>query len=309
MNKTVLGCALLIGFAVTLNRAVADEIDDVRATIQKYVQAFNQADSAGLADSWSENGVWVSPTGDRIVGREAIRAAMEDYFKDGGAHIEVINPQIRIVAPTVAVEEGQARVTRQGDLPTISSYIAIHVKEEGGWKLESVRETAVPDAPSNYEHLRDLEWMVGTWIDEDGGARIETTCQWTKNRNFLTRSFRVDIAGRLDLEGTQIIGHDASTGQIRSWIFDSDGGFGESTWQRDGERWLVKNSQTLQDGSKASSINIITYIDENTFTWSSHGREIDGEWLPSIEPVTVTRVTSEPVEVSSSDEATDQQVE
>jgi hypothetical protein len=226
---------------------------------------------------------------------------MEDYFQQGGAQIEVITPQIRLLAATVAIEEGRARVTRPGELPSISTYIAIHVKEDDGWKLESVRETAVPNAPTSYEHLRDLEWMVGTWLDEEDGTKIETTCEWTKNRNFLTRSFRLHVAGKLDLEGTQIIGYDASTGQIRSWIFDSAGGFGESTWQRDGNRWVIKNSQTLQDGAKASSINVITYIDENTCTWSSHGREVDGEWLPSIEPVTVTRVvdTSHPLTTSA----------
>ena len=145
--------------------------------------------------------------------------------------------------------------------------------------------------------------MVGTWIDQEGGATIETTCQWTKNRNFLTRSFKIDVAGKLELEGTQIIGYDASKNQIRSWIFDSAGGFGESTWQRDGDRWIIKNSQTLQDGAKASSINIITYVDENTCTWSSHGRELDGELLPSIEPVSVNRVVTDATTAASVDTA------
>jgi uncharacterized protein (TIGR02246 family) len=294
MNKTLFGCALLLFSVATFNQVTAEDADDVRAAIRAYVEAFNRADAEGIAATWSQDGVWISPGGDRIVGREAIKAEMESYFVDGGGHIEVIDPQIRILAPTVAIEEGRARVTRAGELPSLSSYIAIHVKEDDGWKLESVRETAVPNPPSSFEHLRELEWMVGTWVDRDQDASIETTCKWTKNRNFLTRSFRLDIAGKIDLEGTQVIGYDAAAGQIRSWIFDSAGGFGESAWQRDGNRWIVKNSQTLQDGAKASSINIITYIDQNTCTWSSHGREIDGELLPNIEPVTVTRVADEP---------------
>lgn len=310
MNQTSLGCFLALFSAITFTQVAADDADDIRAAVRAYVEAFNRSDAEGIAARWSENGVWISPAGHRIVGRAAIQAEMEDYFSDGGGQIEVIDPQIRILAPTVAVEEGSARVTRQGELPSVSTYIAIHVKEDDEWKLESVRETAVPTAPSNYEQLKELEWMVGTWIDRDGGATIETTCQWTKNRNFLTRSFRLDVDGKIDLEGTQIIGFDASTGQIRSWIFDSDGGFGESTWQRDGDRWIIKNSQTLQDGAKASSINVITYLDENTCTWASNGREIDGELLPDIDPVTVTRAVAEPAAATSDqDEASAEQDE
>ena len=143
--------------------------------------------------------------------------------------------------------------------------------------------------------------MVGTWIDQDENARIETTCQWTKNRNFLTRTFTVEVEGKIELEGTQVIGYDAANDQIRSWLFDTDGGFGEATWSRDADRWLIKNAQTMRDGRRASSINIVTYIDDDTCTWESTGREIDGEMQPNVDPVRVVRQTDSalPVETVS----------
>jgi hypothetical protein len=131
--------------------------------------------------------------------------------------------------------------------------------------------------------------MVGTWVDQDGAGAVETTCGWTKNRNFLTRSFKVMVQDRIELEGTQVIGWDPELERIRSWIFDSDGGFGEGVWSRDGDRWTVNGFQMLHDGSRSSSINVITYVDENTFTWASTGREVGGELLPNVGPVTVVR--------------------
>ena len=267
------------------------DIAAIEKLVESYVAAFNQGDAKAIADHWSEAGEWVSPAGDRIKGRQAIQEEMAAYFAETGGrqHIEVTPTSIRIVAPTVAIEEGHARVTRAGEAPSETSYIAVHIKEKNKWKLESVRETLIATAPSNYEFLHELEWMVGTWVDGDENSVIETSCDWTKNKNFLTRSFSVHIDGRLDMQGTQVVGWDASRQQIRSWLFDSNGGFGEGVWTRDGNKWIVKSSQVLQGGARASSINIITRIDNNSFTWQSTGREIDGELQPSIGPVTVVR--------------------
>ena len=99
-----------------------------------------------------------------------------------------------------------------------------------------------------------------------------------------------------DLEGTQVIGWDPAAGTIRSWMFDSDGGFGEGAWSKKGNSWVVKFHQVLPDGRKASATNIYTIVDDNTVTWKSVGREVDGQFLPNVDEVTMVRKTaSEPV--------------
>ena len=155
--------------------------------------------------------------------------------------------------------------------------------------LESVRETDLPAAPSNYDYLKPLEWMVGEWVDEDEEGRVETRVEWTKNKNFLMRSFNVQIEGRIELEGTQVIGWDAAEGRIRSWVFDSDGGFGQSTWTQEGDRWISNVKATLPDGRTAASVYIMTKLDDDSFTWKSVSREVGGEILPNVDPVTVVR--------------------
>lgn len=292
MNTLRITSSLLVLSAAIAQQTLAAEPDaNIRASVETYVNAFNAADAEAVAACWSERGVWVTPSGQRIVGQTAIRSAMQAYFAEGKApRIQIENLRIRQIAPTVAIEEGRARVMRRSELPEESTYIAIHVKEEAGWRIESVRETRVPQKASNFNHLKDLDWMIGTWVDEGNGSTITTKCQWTKNRNFLTRSFGVNIAGKLTLEGTQVVGWDPIRKQIRSWVFDSDGGFAEGIWSRDGDRrWIVKSLHTTGDGLRASSINIITKVDDERFQWESTGREIDGELQPSIEPVMVRR--------------------
>jgi hypothetical protein len=156
---------------------------------------------------------------------------------------------------------------------------------------EAAAEAATDDAAQS-SPLDELAWMVGTWVDEGENSKITTTCSWTNNGYYLTRKFRVTVDGEASLEGTQMIGWDPIAGQIRSWTFDSGGGFVEGRWMRDGNRWLVKTAFTLAGGERASAINVITYVDQDTFRWQSTNREIGGELLPNIPEVTVVRQKS-----------------
>jgi hypothetical protein len=133
--------------------------------------------------------------------------------------------------------------------------------------------------------------MIGSWHDRDPrpAVEIQTDCAWTKNKNFMTRSFAVAIGDQVNKSGMQILGWDPNSKQIHSWVFDSDGGFGEGTWTHKENKWLIQNTATLPDGGKATSLNIMTELDENSFKWESVNRDIDGELQPNIEPVLVVR--------------------
>jgi hypothetical protein len=154
-----------------------------------------------------------------------------------------------------------------------------------------VQENAEATSP-----LDRLNWMVGTWIDQGEDSKISTTCSWTMNRRFLTRTFRVTIDDELSLQGTQFVGWDPIAGQIRSWTFDSDGGIGQGRWIPDGNRWLVKKSFVLASGDRASAINIITYVDQDSLRWQSTNREVAGELQPNIAEVTVVRQKNDDAE-------------
>lgn len=293
MSLALIVLGVHVATAAPPDRQSADEAA-IRKAVRSYVTAFARGDAKAVASHWSAEGVYVSPDGRRLAGREAIEQEFAAYFAEStGQSVEVGDPTVRFIALTVATEEGIARVSRTGEPPVETSYIAIHVKQNGRWKMDSVRETVVPTTPSHHEQLRELEWLIGEWVDADGESTVHTVCQWTKNKNFITRSFSVAIKDRVELEGTQVIGYDPAAAAIRSWMFDSEGGFGEAHWSREGNRWIIKASRTLNGGEKASAVNIVTVIDENAFTWQSIGREIDGDLQPNIEPVTVVRKQSD----------------
>ncbi|HEY2837697.1 MAG TPA: SgcJ/EcaC family oxidoreductase [Pirellulales bacterium] len=267
----------------------------IRKSIESYVDAFNHGDAAALARHWSEKGIYVQPhTGQRVTGRAAIAKLFAGLFaEDKPPQLSLRVESIRFLDENVAIEEGVAMVYRGADPPDATNYIAIHVQRDGHWQLDSVRETEAPAQGSKTSPLAELDWMVGSWLDQDDHAKVETVCKWTANKAFLSRSFTIETAGGEDLAGTQIVGWDPAGKRIRSWVFDSDGGFGEGIWTQEGDRWLIKVVSTLPDGKKATALQIITKLNDHSFTWESKGREVDGELLPNVDPITVVRQTSD----------------
>ncbi len=245
---------------------------------------------------WSPDAVYLEPdTDEQFVGRDAIAKHFDDMLAASeDAKLAVTIDSIDFVSPNVALEKGTALVTYSNFPPEETTYSAVHVKRDGKWLLDRVSEVEVPAAPpSHYEELKELEWLVGSWVDADDTVSIQTKIEWTKNRNFLRRSFAVVIGDQIDMSGMQVIGWDAADKKIRSWVFDSEGGFSEATWTHKGDQWYIQNNGTLADGGKATSLNVLTYVDDNTFNWESVNREVDGELLPNVAEVTVVRAPAD----------------
>jgi hypothetical protein len=133
--------------------------------------------------------------------------------------------------------------------------------------------------------------MVGTWRDKSGDQVVQTKATWAGDKNFLVRTFSVKGADQSETEGWEIVGWDPILQEIRSWIFDSNGGFGEASWVRDGDDWLVRASNVLPDGSRSTAENVLTQVDDNNFTWESQNRTLNGEPQPSLDKIEVQRVT------------------
>ncbi len=272
-----------------------DSLASVRKAIDSYVEAYNRGDAGAVASHWGRQGEYVSTAGERLKGPDKIKPALEDFFaQNQGIQMKVAVFDVQEQPADRSTSRGIAVVGRKGGEPEEIMFTAVHVREDGAWKLFSIEEeeSAVPFA--TIAQLGQLEWLIGEWVDQDEESTVETTFKWSGNYAFINGSFRVTVKGRLDVEGTQVIGWDPSAKRIRSWIFDSKGGFGEGVWTRDGNRWAVNVKSLLSNGQKASSVNVYTYVDPDTFKWHSTGREVDGELLPNIEEVTVVRKRTHP---------------
>jgi uncharacterized protein (TIGR02246 family) len=296
MNRILL-CLVILGGAV-VNRSFAGQPRDpaadeaaIRKADAAYVEAFNKHDVKALADAWSPEAVYLNRvSGDEVVGRAAIAEEFTAVFKDQPeVKLELNVESIQFVSPNVAVEQGIAKTLAPKAEPEEEEYSAVFVKREGQWLLDRVTEKAEEVVPSRYEQLKPLEWMIGHWVDKDDRVDIETDCQWTKNQSFITRSFTVAVEGQVKTSGMQIVGWDPVAKGIRSWTFDSDGGFAEATWTFKKDRWFIQNKGALADGRKASMTNVIRPVDENSFTWQTIERTVGGELLPNIDEVLIVR--------------------
>lgn len=288
--------ALIIAFLVFASAVagVADQRTDDEAAIRKsvvsYVEAFNKGDFAAVAAHWSDDGEYVSSEGESFKGRKKIEAAFKTFFAENqGMKLQATPTSILFKSPNRAVETGIAIVTRPGENPEEIRYTATHVKKAGVWKIATVKDEDSSGVLPSFDHLKDLEWLIGEWVDADEDSKVETTFRWARNKSFITSSYTVSAQGKIDLQGTLVIGWDPVRKTVRSWNFDSAGGFGEGTWSRRGNQWVVNATHVLGTGEKASSINTYTYVDDNTFTWQSIGREVGGVLMPNVDPVTVVR--------------------
>lgn len=259
--------------------------------IDSYVNAFNSGDAKTLASHWNEDGEFTLPSGLTLSGQKEMVDTFSNYFeKSQGTKLELVDTEVSLFSPNVGIESGIARIISPDGNVSETEYQAVHIKTANGWKIDSLEEQEVVEAPpSNYEKLKRLEWMIGLWVDQGDDVTVTTNCRWTPNQNFIIRSFRVVENESVSFEGTQVIGWDASKNTIRSWLFDSDGGFGVGMWAQDGNTWVVRTLNTLSDGRKASATNIYEQLDEQTMTFRSIGRQVDGELMPKIAPITVTR--------------------
>ncbi len=295
--KPVLLCLLVLGggvmnasFAEQLNKSSADEAA-IRKADEAYVQAFNKHDAKALADAWSPEAVYLDrATGAEVVGRPAIAEQFTALFKGKPeVKLDLSVESIQFVSPNVAVEHGTAKTLAPNVAPEEMDYSAVFVRRDGQWLLDRVTDKSKEAAPSRYEQLTPLEWMIGRWVDKDDNVDIKTECQWTKNRSFITRSFTVAAQGQINMSGIQIVGWDPAAKTIRSWTFDSDGSFAEATWTCKKDRWFIRNKGILADGRKGSMVNVVKQVNQNSFTWQTVERTAGGELLPNIDEVLIVR--------------------
>jgi uncharacterized protein (TIGR02246 family) len=262
----------------------------IRQAAASYAEAFNKHDAKALAEHWSPDAVYTNrSTGEEVIGRPAIAEQFTGLFKEQpNVKLEVSVTSVQFVSPNVAIEQGTAKTLVPNAAPDEAEYSAVNVKRDGKWMLDRVTDKSKEEAPSHYEQLKVLEWMVGSWAADTADAEVELDCNWTKNKNFLTRAFKISIDDE-SFSGMQIIGWDPAAKSIRSWTFDANGTFTEATWQQRKGSWFIRNRGTLPDGRTATMINVMKPVDDNSFTWQTIERTAGGELLPNIDEIAIAR--------------------
>jgi uncharacterized protein (TIGR02246 family) len=283
------GATLFLGLALPPARGDDAEPDRsadraaVRARTQEFLEAVAKRDAREVAAFWTATGEYVR--GEMTLrGRSNIEKAYAEHFKKkqpGAATVE--GESVRFLSDDTAVQEGVFVVKRPNPAETTrSEFSALFVRSGGKWHFGLLRES--PEEPS----LRELAWLVGTWTFPSDGAEARMVVEWAEGKKYLLcRTTR-----KQDDEtttATQILAVHPSTGAIQSWTFESDGSLGEAVWSRDDKGWKAKVKSVTADGDKAAATTILTPVDENSFTFRSTERTVDGEPAEDVGPITVTR--------------------
>jgi uncharacterized protein (TIGR02246 family) len=268
----------------------------IRANVAAFVKAYNAKDAKAIAALFTPDGQIVDKEGNAAEGREAIEKEFKEIFSEAPQkRIEVSIESLRFIGSDLAIEEGLTKETpAPGETPEYDSYTVLHVKRDGKWLMAMARDEEGPP-PSNHEQLQPLAWLVGEWIDDDGEDVVNSTCRWSEDGNFLLQEFQLQIGGQNAMRVSQRIGWDPQAKRIRSWVFDSEGGFSESVWTRNGDIWVIKATGVRPDGKSASATNVLVPSGPDSYVWRSADR-IEGDQIdPPIE-VKVIRKPPKPRE-------------
>jgi uncharacterized protein (TIGR02246 family) len=219
---------------------------EVRAIIDlltSFVKAYNEKDANVLGGLFTPDAEIEDEGGKVTRGRDAIVERFSEIFKEtGGDRLAVDTDSLRFLGTDIAIEEGTASLSTGAETPPRTNrYSVIYARQGGRWLHARIRDEQ-PDEISPQDQLRQVNWMLGEWVNESDDGIVKTHCKWSEDGNFLLRDFAVKVEGRIALRGTQRIGWDAQRKQFRMWVFDDQGGFAEGLLSRDGNRWITRAS-------------------------------------------------------------------
>ncbi|MFM8951628.1 MAG: SgcJ/EcaC family oxidoreductase [Planctomycetaceae bacterium] len=288
------GCAVVSGFFVS-TAALAQPVAEAPTALDKAivaeadatVKAFNGGDAAALARLFSPTGELVDENGNVFTGTQAITELFTRFFaKFPKAVLEMEVTATRPLGDEIAVEEGIRRITAsEGTSAAQVRYVVVREKAGDRWPIVSYREFADDPAPTPREMLAALEWMVGEWVDESPEGRTSVSFRWSDDGNFLLGDYSVSVGGEVVASSTQRIGWDPIEGRLRSWTFDSDGGFTEGEWLAGDDEWIVRSEATMPDGTSGSATMTVKLQDADHFVVESTDRVVAGAEEPDFKLV------------------------
>ena len=272
--------------------------DPQRQAIEKvmssFESAFNKGDAKAPAAFWTPDGDLIGLQGERTEGRKQIEKLFGGLFSaNKDMKLKFSIDAVHLVGEDAAVVDATAEVFPPlPAMPAEPRSTMVLVRRDGRWLIETARDT-LAYSHSNYRYLKTVQWMIGEWTDNPASpekARLHSSCDWTAEKNFLIRKFNAEGNGRQTRAGTEVIGWDPRHHRIRSWNFDSNGGYGESTWRREGDHWIIHYSGVLQDGSEVSCVYLVSRIDNDTVTLKATERMVNDEKQPDLNEVTIHRL-------------------
>lgn len=256
----------------------------IRKNGEQLVAAFNAGNADDVTAKFLPKGELIDENGTIYQGEKEIKELMSAFFtRFPGTNLTINIESIRIVGP-VAIEEG-TRTMKAADGATRSQfrYLTVWGRAGDGWKLASHRDFADEPILTPGEYLQPLAWLVGEWINEGADGKVDISFRWSDDRNFLLGEFQMVGSAVPDRKSSQRIGWDANARKIRSWLFESDGGFADGYWTVFEDEIVAKYSSVNPDGQSASATITIHPLDKDRFSMAAADRIVGDNREPDFE--------------------------
>jgi uncharacterized protein (TIGR02246 family) len=282
---------------------------------------FNEGKAKELAENFLPDGELIDDEGNLYRGREELQDLFERFFATfPGAKLTLHVDSLRIIGPRLAIEEGTRIVSvgegavnasgpaiegattaaaaasaPAGATATVAAaaydkpveahlrYLCVWTKVDDNWKVASVREFADDPPPTPHELLEPLAWLVGDWVSEGGDSVVRISYRWSDDGNFLIGDYKVTADGETSMDSIQRLGWDPLRQQVRSWLFDSDGGYGEGEWTALEDGYLIRSSAVMPDGSVGSANLEARKLSDSQFVLKGTNRIVAGEPVEDFE--------------------------
>ena len=271
---------------------VAEEHKPFLASAQAFVDAYAKRDSAAIGEMFTTDAEFLDEFGELTQGREAIVTVFNNVFRNSQtANIdEIAIKRIRKITDRVVMEEGVIFATESSDhMRTQSRYVALHtLGDDGQWRINSLKNLPASNV-GRKEQLEQLSWLTGSWVNEDDHSVVHTTCQWSDDGNYLLRRFTVQTREGNEMSGVQRIGWDPARKKIRSWTFDSHGGFFSGLWTKHDKQWLLNSAGVTADGETVTATSVYTLHDAEMVTWQYRSLIVAGDVRENMEPITMVK--------------------
>jgi uncharacterized protein (TIGR02246 family) len=299
-NSTFLAAALALGTAGLLMAAdeakpASAEEQALRAACTSYCDAINAGDIDTVVSLWSSDADYMSDSGEKFSGRDDLKKMFEQHLKAmKGKKFAYEIKSLRMIAPGVALEDGVATVAgdEDGQVPG-TRYSAVWKRDGDKWLISSVRDLGeAAEAGRRPSPLKGLQWLGGEWHSEVGDVEVQLSGTMTLDNTFFKQKYDVKPKNGEAFTVVTMVGWDPTNEQLRSWYFDSKGGFGDGFWTNDGNLWNITSTGVIADGRIGTATNTWKFIDENSIVWQSRNRQLEGVPLPETD-VKFTRNAAE----------------
>jgi uncharacterized protein (TIGR02246 family) len=273
------------------------EIAGLQKAAAEFVLAYNNKDSAAISALFTENGEMTDITSEDIIsGRAEIKAHYDEVFSGDNipeAAVEVAS--VRLVTPTVAIEDGTFHLDPPGEATPIRStkYTAVLVKgESGAWQIASTRD--LQDVSDAGGELSDVaEALKGDWTCQKEGVRMDFAFGWDDSGRFMIGNMLTTTNDSEPMSTSIRIGWDGARKTITFWAFDSNGGYSKGDWTPIENGWLIHTEGSSADAEATSATANFLIEGENTLVWKGSNRVVNGEQLPNAE-LRIVRQAPEP---------------